>query len=237
MVKLYRISLLFIIALYIGILDLEAQTKHSLHNEIDTNEYAATYQAITTTAFTPPKGSLNYQNLFFGINTLEYGVSDNFSLSSGVGISDINLNDGVSFFLFGKYKLFHEDNTAFSISSLNILGSHDLFSDYLFSVLYLHGSFGNYNNFVSFGAGASLGPDNVGIITFGYHNRISKSTAFIIDIWLALLDPGSNGGVLPLPTIGFRSFLDNNIIIDFGFPYIGCKIPFVQNSKSSKHKF
>lgn len=84
-------------------------------------------------------------------------------------------------------------------------------------------AFGSKDHFTTFGGGVAFESldNSIAIFTFGYYKRISKGTAFIVDIWV----PTADGFVLPLPTIGFRLFLKSDITIDIGFPVVGFKIP------------
>lgn len=205
---------------------ISAQSDEFPNAQVDTNVYAASYLGITTTPYTIPKGALNYQNLYIGYNGLEYGITDRFSLSAGLSLFRFETS-GNTFFLFGKYNLYQSPTTAISLSNLNIIYPEEDERGWV-SVLYANGAFGNKNHFFTLGGGYGLDIDNsepVLIFTAGYHNRFSKRIGLMIDVWLAIVDLDSRGVGIPLPSIGFRFFLNNQITIDLGLPLLGFKIP------------
>lgn len=215
---------------------LSAQEIVMEESAIDTNEYAATYLGITTTPYTLPKGAINYQNLYLGYNGIEYGVTDRFSVSAGLSLFNLEGSGGIPFFLFAKYNIYDSPSISVSISNLNII-----YPEYdgtgVVSVLYTNAAFGNKNNFITLGAGYGQSFEEnepVLIFTGGYHNRFSKSIAFIVDVWLAVLDLDSRGVGIPLPSLGFRFFLKNQITIDAGFPLFGFKIPLKKVDRKPK---
>lgn len=218
-------------------LQLTGQGDEIIYSEIDTNHHAATYLGITTTPYTLPKGAMNYQNLYVGYNGFEYGLSDRFTISGGFSLFNFTDDGGGAFFTLAKYNFLRTENTAVSLSNLNIVypGYQGLGA---VSILYTNAAFGNKNNFVTLGAGFGYSFEEsdipVGIFTFGYHNRFSKSMAFMVDVWLAVLDLDSNGVGIPLPSIAFRFFLKNDITIDLGLPLFGFKIPINRVDKSNK---
>lgn len=232
---MYKV-LIIAISTFVSI-QLVGQGGEVIYSDIDTNDYAATYLGITTTPYTLPKGAMNYQNLYVGYNGVEYGVTDRFSLSGGFSLFNLTGEGGGAFFTLAKYNFHRSNNTALSISNLNIVyPSYDGIG--AVSILYANAAFGNKNNFVTLGAGFGYSFEEadipVGIFTFGYHNRFSKSTAFIADVWLAVLDLDSNGVGIPLPSIGFRFFLKNEITIDLGLPLFGFKIPIKKVDKQKR---
>lgn len=216
---------------------MSAQNREPVHSEVDTNVYAATYLGITTTPYTLPKGALNFQNLFIGYNGLEYGVTDKFSLSAGLSLFRFETS-GTTFFLFGKYNLYQSPTTSISLSNLNIFYPENEERGWV-SVLFANGAFGHKNHFFTVGGGYGLDVDNsepVLIFTAGYHNRFSKPVGLMVDVWLAVVDVDSRGVGIPLPSIGFRFFLKNQITIDLGLPLFGFKIPILKKDQKSSVK-
>lgn len=193
---------------------------------IQTNEYAISYGALTATPYTIPKGSLVYQNLGFTINTLEYGVTDRFSVAAGAPLFNFGITDGPIGFLFLKYNFFKTEGFALSASNLNIFHTDNYESKLdVLSIMYLNTAIGSKNKFVTLGAGFYFpdGEQNA-IYTLGYHNKFSDKMAFIADLWI----PVQNSSAIPLPAAGIRLYLDDGFTIDLGFPFIGFKAPLIR---------
>lgn len=232
-----RHYLLFIIfVLSTGLLS--AQNDNVYRLGIDTNHYAATYLSITTSPYTLPKGALNYQNLYVGYNGLEWGVTNRFSLSGGLSLFRFETS-GTTFFLFGKYNLFRNKTTSISLSNLNIFYPLNDRERGIVSVLFANGAVGDKNQFISLGAGYGLdfnSEEPVLIFTVGYHNRFSDIAGLLVDVWLAVVDVESRGIGIPLPSIGIRFFLDNDITVDLGLPVFGFKVPIRKVEQKSRHR-
>ena len=222
-----------------------AQTFSKDSTEYEVNDYDAGYNAITMTPFTLPKGALVAQNLMLGINTLEYGLTDNLSIAAGIsffGVRDASNNPmGL---LSIKYKMYDRDGIAVSISSLNAFRKFKVdpaYEEYYDPFESMHALFLNSafykdkNNFVSVGAGLYGSPGFISVIfTAGFSKRTSKTTAVIGDLWLPVFDLESDTTIFPFPAIGVRQFLESGITIDFGFPFIGVKIPLIKPAKNKK---
>lgn len=217
-----------------------AQNTHRDSTEFKIYKHDLGYNAITTTPFTIPQGSLVYQNLFLGINTLEYGVTDRLSIASGISLFGLNSDDGPTGLFFAKYNLYNTDNFVLSISSLSAVNRYNSLKDYtgekikvtdIHTALFLNAaSIRDANNYITYGLGYySLYGEGSVIFTAGFCKRLSESIAFIGDLWLPLLNLDSNSRLLlPIPALGFRYFAKSGITVDFGFPFIGLKIPILK---------
>ena len=212
-----------------------AQEFNTQDEEYEANVYDLPYNAITTTPYTLPKGSLVYQNLNLAINTLSYGIHDRLSVSAGY--TPISFGSGSVAMSQIKYNFYRDENYALSISNLNFydfnklqfgpLGEESRELD-IIPIFFLNAAVKNSeHDFWTFGVGAyhADGITNP-IFTIGYQNRFSKKVAFIADLWLPFLGTGFFTP-LPIPAVGFRFFGKEGITFDIGFPFVGIKIPFI----------
>jgi len=209
--------------------------------------FDAGYNAITTTPFTIPKGSLVYQNLMLGINTLEYGITDKLSVATGISFFGMNRNRSPLALLFLKYNLYDANNFAVSISSLNSMQRFNYswfpeeFDETRFEfnhALFLNAaSYKDKYNFVSFGVGAFvLSGESSVIFTLGFSKRATESLAVIGDLWLPRVDFDSPT-LLPIPAIGVRYFTKSGASFDFGFPFVGAKVPLIKPKRKQALSF
>jgi len=213
--KIYFLALILLIGIFTPIVGQNVEVKDSL--DIRKTQYSKPYNAITSNPFTVPKGSLVYQNLFIGINVLEYGISDKLSISTGFfpGLASI------------KYNFYNNEDFSFSFSNLNIIIPSS--NEFIWTpILYLHGALKeNEDEFYTFGGGVFFVDGPKALFTFGYHKRLNNEVGFMIDLWLPNidLDTGIFGGFLPIPAIGLRFYTKSGASFDVGFPFIGMRIP------------
>lgn len=242
-----KITLILVLTLmYMTSAEAQANSKDSIKYEV--NDYDAGYNAITMTPFTIPKGALVAQNLMLGFNTLEYGLTDNLSIATGVSFFGTRRNSSYPTALLSiKYKIYDQNGVAVSISSLNSYqrfkiepGYEEFYDSYeTMHALFLNSAFyKDKNNFVSVGAGlyGSQGYMSV-IFTAGFSKRTSETMALIGDLWLPIFDLEYDTTIWPFPAIGFRYFLKSGVTVDFGFPFVGMKIPLIKPTKNRRHVF
>lgn len=212
------------------------QTEIRDTSSYERNEYDISYNAITTTPFTLPKGAVLYQNFNFVVNTLSYGISDNLSVAVGNSLHalfDNGRQKSATFMSHIKYKFYQDEKYALSLSNLNFYEYQrytiesleiDEKSLDVIPILFLNGSVHtSKHSFWTFGIGMyDLLNEPRPIFTVGYQNRFSRSTAFIADLWLPFIGVDTP---LPIPAVGFRFFTKYGGSVDLGFPFIGAKIP------------
>lgn len=203
------------------------------------NEYDISYNAITTTPFTLPKGAFLYQNFNLVVNTLSYGFTDNLSVSVGTSLHAL-LNDRrhnyATLMSQIKYNFYQDEKYAFSVSNINFYEYEKYYNFQIdenerninvVPILFVNGSVHTSKHaFWTFGVGMyGLLDDPQPIFTIGYQNRFSKNMAFIADLWVPLVEIESSAGPLPIPALGVRFFKKDRGSIDLGFPFIGAKVP------------
>lgn len=222
---------------------LSAQNTPSDTTSYEVNEYDLGYNAITLTPFTIPKGSLVYQNLMLGVNTLEYGVTDKLSVAAGLSFFKLRGGKSPMMLLNVKYKFYDKDNLAFSINSLNAMqryegwrewpGTKQTISDFNHAIFLNGAHYKDKSNFFTFGIGVWDLEDEIGpIFTFGFSKRLSRTVSLIGDLWLPIVEIEYNRGPIPIPAIGFRYHTKSYATFDIGFPFIGAKVPLIKTGKS-----
>jgi hypothetical protein len=181
------------------------------------------------------KGEGNYQNFMVGLNSVQYGITDNFSLGAGLEIISLVVS-GTPGVIYIQPKLSYSFSEKIHISGGTYLfaggfGNNDNIVVLPFGNL----TFGNRDNNVTIGTFISTESNTGQLIVIGGQVRAAKKLGFIGEIYF------SEG--IAFATLGAR-FMTETFNLNFGvftagnsgsgsntFPYIGFTIPFGNKDK------
>jgi hypothetical protein len=180
----------------------------------------------------------NYQNLMVALNSVQYGITDNFSIGGGLEI--------FSFFVTGSPGVVYvQPKLSYSfLDNLHVSGGGYVFvntfgssSSSLTALPFANLTYGNRDNNVTIGTFFSTQSGGGQLVLLGGQWRIAKKFSFTGEVYL------SEG--VALITIGGR-FMTETFNLNFGlftagnnssissgggFPYIGFTIPFGHKDK------
>jgi len=112
--------------------------------EPDAGEHRSRY-FFAPSSYNLEKGELYYNSLYFLLHDIQYGISDHFSLGMGTTVA------GFPFYVTPKLSIPVNDNSAFSIGDMLILGTWN--SDFFGNLLYATYTRGGSQNNFSIGGG------------------------------------------------------------------------------------
>jgi hypothetical protein len=199
------------------------------------NPYAA-QGLFFPTGISLKKGEGNYQNLMVGLNSIHYGITDNFSLGGGLEI--------ISFAVTGNPVIYVEPKLSYSFSNnlhmsggVYLLGSTSNFSSNssIFALPFANLTYGNRDNNVTVGTYFSPQSGGGQLVLIGGQWRVAKKFSLMSEIYLsegvALVTLGSRF-MTETFNLSFGLFLfGNSGSSSGGFPYIGFTIPFGHKDK------
>jgi hypothetical protein len=186
------------------------------------------------------KGEGNYQNLMVGLNSLHYGITDNFSIGGGLEIISF-ATTGSPGVIYVEPKLSYSFSNNVHVSGgVYLFGSGSNFSSNsaIFALPFANLTYGNRDNNITLGTyfptqGGQSGP----LVLIGGHVRAARKFSFVGEVYLA------DGGALI--TLGGR-FMTETFNLNFGLfspgiidasigilaiPYVGFTIPFGHRDK------
>jgi hypothetical protein len=181
------------------------------------------------------KGEGNYQNLMVGLNSVHYGITDNFSIGGGLEI--------ISFALTGKpAAVYVEPKLSYSFSdNVHVSGGTYIFAGGFDTNLgtgalpFANLTYGNRDNNITIGTYFSTNGGQLFLL--GGHVRATRKFSFIGEVYIGdgstLITLGGrfmtetfnlNFGLFTPNTLGSRNEV-------FAIPYIGFTIPFGNKDK------
>jgi hypothetical protein len=198
------------------------------------NPYAA-QGVFLPTGIGLKKGEGNYQNLMLALNSVQYGITDNFSLGAGLEIISLVVS-GRPGVIYVQPKLSYSFSNNFHVSggSYLFINSFDSQSS-LVALPFANLTYGNRDNNVTIGTFISTQSNSGQLILIGGQVRAAKKLGFVGEVYL------SEG--VALITLGAR-FMTETFNLNFGvftvgnngsstntIPYIGFTIPFGNKDK------
>jgi hypothetical protein len=198
------------------------------------NPYAA-QGVFLPTGIGLKKGEGNYQNLMLALNSVQYGITDNFSLGAGLEIISLVVS-GRPGVIYVQPKLSYSFTEKFHVSggSYLFINSFDSQSS-LVALPFANLTYGNRDNNVTIGTFISTQSNSGQLILIGGQVRAAKKLGFVGEVYL------SEG--IALITLGAR-FMTETFNLNFGvftvgnngsstntIPYIGFTIPFGHRDK------
>jgi hypothetical protein len=162
-------------------------------------------------AFTLRKGEAYYQNAYLFVNSVTYGVTDNFTMGIGYVLNPTFKGTQV-FFLTPKYSFPSKSKVRFGVGSF-IIGTITPKYNYggppnytttqngrsldAIGILYGNATIGTkeHNFSVGLGYGFANGTfTSSPVINFAYMNRLAKNVAIVSENWIAVAG-GTTGGI------------------------------------------
>ncbi len=162
-------------------------------------------------AFTLRKGEAYYQNAYLFVNSVTYGVTDNFTMGVGYVLNPSFKGTQV-FFLTPKFSFPSKSKVKFGVGSF-IIGTTTPNYTYggppnytttqngrslsTIGIVYGNATFGTkeHNASVGLGYGFAQGTfSSTPVINFAYMNRFAKNVAVVSENWVAIAG-GSTGGI------------------------------------------
>lgn len=161
-------------------------------------------------AFNLKAGEGYYQNIYGVINSVNYGVSDNFSIGGGTEL--ISLFNGSPFFgVFPKIGNINLGKNVYGGVGTLLLFGEGGFGGIGYGLV----TMGDEDRNFTFGAGGLFGSDGISsegpILTFSGMYRLSRNIALISENWAVV-----NDGVHPVFSYGVR-FFGEKISVDVAF--------------------
>jgi hypothetical protein len=178
------------------------------------------------------KGEGNYQNLMVALNSVQYGITDNFSIGGGLEIISLVIT-GRPGVVYVQPKLSYSFTENFHVSGGSYLFVNAFNSNSQSSLVVLpfaNMTYGNRDNSVTIGTFISTQSNSGQLVLIGGQVRAAKKLGFIGEVYF------SEG--VALVTLGAR-FMTETFNLNFGLftvgnsgssgntiPYIGFTIPF-----------
>lgn len=166
---------------------------------------------FSPSAFNLKKGEGYYQNSYLIINSLNYGVTDFFSIGGGFELISTFSPDTEPFFFFTP-KINSRISENFYISGGLLIARADEFT---LGTTYALATYGNHNDNITAGLGWGFIEgdfSNEPIITLGGMTRIARKFSLITENWFV---PDVNS-YYPIISYGVR-FFGEKIAVDLGF--------------------
>jgi hypothetical protein len=206
----------------------------SVNSDWFRNPYAA-QGVLFPTGIGLKKGEGNYQNFMVGLNSVQYGITDNFSLGAGLEIISLVVS-GSPGAIYIQPKLSYSFSEKFHVSGGTYLFSGNFGNSSELVILpFGNLTYGNRDNNVTIGTFISTQRNSGQLILIGGQIRAAKKLGFIGEVYF------SEG--VALVTLGAR-FMTETFNLNFGlftlgdngsssntFPYIGFTIPFGNKDK------
>jgi hypothetical protein len=185
------------------------------------------------------KGEGNYQNLMVGLNSVQYGITDNFSIGGGLEIITL-VTTGTPLALYLQPKLSYSLSNNWHVSGgvyLFASGRNFSSNSSIFTLPFANLTYGNRDNNITVGTYISTQNGGGQLVLIGGQIRAARKLAFVGELYLA------DGGALI--TLGAR-FITETFNLNFGIfspalidsgadpfaiPYIGFTIPFGHKDK------
>jgi hypothetical protein len=186
------------------------------------------------------KGEGNYQNLMVGLNSVHYGITDNFSIGGGLEIISL-VSTGNPLVVYLEPKLSYSFSNNLHVSGgvyLFASGSNFSSNSAIFTLPFANLTYGNRDNNVTLGTYFSTQGNQSGpLVLIGGHVRAARRFSFVGEVYLA--DGGALitlGGRFMTETFNLNFGIFSPGIIDasvgtFAIPYIGFTIPFGHKDK------
>lgn len=160
-------------------------------------------------AFNLKTGEGYYQNIYGVVNSVNFGINDNFSIGGGTEL--ISLFNGNPFFgifpKIGNIKL--GKNVTGGLGTLMVVGERG-FGGIGYGLV----TFGDEDRNFTLGAGGAFGSGEISpqpILTFSGMYRVSRNIALISENWAVVSD-----GIVPVFSYGIR-FFGEKISVDVAF--------------------
>jgi hypothetical protein len=186
------------------------------------------------------KGEGNYQNLMVGLNSVQYGITDNFSIGGGLEIISL-VSTGSPLAVYIEPKLSYSFSNNWHVSGgVYLFGSGSNFSSnsFIFTLPFANLTYGNRDNNVTLGTYFSTqGNQSEPLVLIAGHVRAARKFSFVGELYIA--DDSvliTLGGRYMTETFNLNFGLFSPGIIDpdvgiFAIPYIGFTIPFGHKDK------
>jgi hypothetical protein len=200
----------------------------------------ATQGLFFPTAIGLKKGEGNYQNLMVGLNSVQYGITDNFSIGGGLEIISL-VSTGSPLAVYLQPKLSYSFSNNWHVSGgvyLFASGSNFSSNSAIFTLPYANLTYGNRDNNVTIGTYVSTqGNQSETLVLIGGQVRAARKFSFAGELYFAdesvLL---TLGGRFITETFNLNFGLFSPGIVDpgaesFAIPYIGFTIPFGHKDK------
>jgi hypothetical protein len=200
------------------------------------NPYAA-QGVFLPTGIGLKKGEGNYQNLMVALNSVQYGITDNFSLGGGLEIISLVIT-GRPGVVYLQPKLSYSFSDNFHVSGggyLFVSGANFNATSSLIALPFGNLTYGNRNNNITIGTFISTQSNSGQLVLIGGQVRAAKKFGFIGEVYLS--------EEIALITLGAR-FMTETFNLNFGvftvgnsgsdsntIPYIGFTIPFGNRNK------
>jgi hypothetical protein len=181
------------------------------------------------------KGEGNYQNLMVGLNSVQYGITDNFSVAGGLEIISL-FTTGTPGVIYFQPKLSYSFTKNFHVSGGGYLfvSGFDNSGNFLF-LPFASLTFGNRDN--NFSVGTYVSTQGGALFLISGQVRVAQKFSLVGDIYVA--GGGASftlGGRFMTETFGlnfglFRPFGSSSITGFFTIPYVGVIVPFGNKNK------
>lgn len=190
----------------------DKQNKNTVGLKIRPDMHGQEQVFISPTAFNLKKGEGEYRNTMFSYNTVEYGITNNWSFGTGVVLPIfLQVNTKYSFEAAKGLRL--GIGNYFFLSTLQFNNDIPTF-DYLYGVCTL----GKPEAFFNFSGGYYIPFDRLDesrfVMTFGGGFRVGRQWRLNSEFAVVFNQPATEGGLIPNLIAGW--FNQNNRI-DFGF--------------------
>jgi hypothetical protein len=203
------------------------------------NPYAA-QSLFFPTGISLKKGEGNYQNLMVGLNSVQYGITNNFSIGGGLEIISL-VSTGNPLFVYIQPKLSYSLSNNLHVSGgVYLFGTGGSFSSNsaIFALPFANLTYGNRDNNVTFGTFFSTQGNQSGQL-FLLSGQVRAARKFSLVGEAYIIDSGvliTIGGRFMTETFNLNFGLFSPGIIDasvstFAIPYIGFTIPFGNKDK------
>lgn len=172
----------------------------------------ATRYFFSPSAFNLKKGEGYYQNTFIVLNSVNYGITDNFSIGGGLELISTLLGQPV-FFITPKlsFKVSHNLHAGAGAMYINIGGEGS--ATLAYGVATLGNTDHNLTGGIGWGIAAGEGSSSP-IGTISGMTRVGRRIALVSENWLI---PSFEGrGVYPVYSYGMR-FFGEKLAVDLGF--------------------
>lgn len=201
------------------------------------------------TGFNFRKGEGYYSNVFLFFSQVGYGFTDNFSVSGGTELITLLFNEGGSgtswpafFYLNPKFSFKADKNLTVGAGMFLVFARESNTSTIPFP--YAVATFGNRDNNVSLGVGASVSNGETGkLVTLSAQGRLTRGISLMSENYFSqgTFGIGTTGFRFMNPYIAFNVGLMYSIGADSGgfggdspiapFPFLGLSVPFTSKKK------
>ena len=178
-------------------------------------------------AFTLPRGELQYQNTYFLLNSVAWGVTDNISLSGGLEFISTFAGRPI-FFIAPKVGFSVRENLRLGGGAIYLNGTGP-FDFGGFTALYGAGTFGNVDRNMTLGLGYGVvNRENIGggLLTISGMIRLGRHLGLVTENWLVPVESGGALLSLGLRIMGRRVAGDIALLGSPGAGDVGSVLPY-----------